>query len=75
MELSSFNIVLSSSIIFSQKKVFLIFWEIELSYNLGNGNPEKIPYISGNETFLYFRRLLIFQEVNFRARKVKRIHH
>ena len=22
----------------------------------GNGNPEKIPYISGNRTFLYFKK-------------------
>ena len=50
---------------------------MELSYILGNGNPEKIPYISGNGTFLYFekwkprknplyirkRNFLIFQEI------------
>ena len=29
---------------------------MELSYILGNGNPEKIPYISGNGTFLYFEK-------------------
>ena len=27
---------------------------MELSYVLENGNPEKIPYISGNGTLLYF---------------------
>ena len=36
--------------------------------------PKKNPYISGNGTFLYFKKLLIFQEVTFRARKVKRPH-
>ena len=29
----------------------------------GNGNPIKTPYISGNGTLLYFRKLLIFQEL------------
>ena len=37
-----------------------------------NENPEKIPYISGNGTFLYFSKFLIFQEVTFRARKNKK---
>ena len=63
MELSGSNI--KKFLIFSQKKAFLIFWGIELSYILGNGDLEKIPYISGNGTFLYFRKLLIFQEVTF----------
>ena len=37
-------------------------------------NPEKVLYISGkgNGTFLYFRKLLIFEEVTFQAQKVKR---
>ena len=37
--------------IFSQKKAFLISgkWNI-----LGNRNPEKIPDVSENGTFLYF---------------------
>ena len=30
--------------IFSQKKAFLIFWEME--------TPKKLPYISGNRNFL-----------------------
>ena len=46
MELSSSNI--KKILIFSQKKVF--------SYISGKGNPEKIPYISGNGTFSYFRK-------------------
>ena len=46
MELSSSNI--KKFLVFSQKKAFLIFWEMELLYILGNSNPEKIPYISGN---------------------------
>ena len=37
-------------------KKFLIFQETELFYISENGNPEKILYISGNGTFLYFRR-------------------
>ena len=52
--------------IFSQKKLslyfrkrnYLIFQEMELSYISGNGNPKK---------------LLIFQEVTFRARKNKKL--
>ena len=54
MELSNCNI--KKFLIFSQKKAFLIFWEMELSYILGNGNPEKISYVSGNGTFLYFMK-------------------
>ena len=34
--------------IFSQKKAFLIFWEME--------TPKKLPYISGNRTFLYYQK-------------------
>ena len=66
MELSSSNI--KKFLIFSQKKAFLIFREMELPYILGNENPEKIPYISGNGTFLYFgkrkprKNIFIFQE-------------
>ena len=39
-----------------------------------NGNPEKNPYISGYEIFLYFtkRNFLTSQEVTLPARKVKR---
>ena len=40
-------------------KQFLIFQETEFFYISGNGNPEK---------------LLIFQKVNFRSRKNKKIH-
>ena len=42
------------------------------SYISGNADPEKIPFISGNGTFLYFRKLLTFQEVTFRAPKMKK---
>ena len=38
-----------------------------------NGNPEKIHYISGNRTFLYFRKLLVFREVTFQAREIKKL--
>ena len=40
-----------------------------------NGNSDKIPYISGNVTSLYFRKLLIFQEITFRALKMKGISY
>ena len=56
MELSSSSI--KKFIIFSQKKTLLIFREMELFYISENGNPPKILYISGNGTFLYFRRNL-----------------
>ena len=69
--------VLSSSntkkfLICSQQKAFLIFQDIELFYILGYVNPEKIPYISGNQTFLYFRKILIFQEITVLAQKIKK---
>ena len=60
MKLSSFNI--KKFLIVSETKAFLIPRETE--------TPQKILYISGNGTFLYFRKLLIFQEVTFRARKI-----
>ena len=46
MELSDPNI--KKFLKFSQKKTFLIFRETE--------TPKKIPYISGNGTFLYFAK-------------------
>ena len=64
MELSSSSI--KKSLIFFKKRAFIMF--------SGNGNPEKIPYISGNETFLYFRKLLIFQKITFQARKMKKTY-
>ena len=54
MELSGSNT--KKFFIFSQKKALLIFREIELFNILGNRNPEKVPYISGNGIFLYFRK-------------------
>ena len=67
MELSNSNI--KKFLKFFQKKAFLIFWETPK-----NRSPEKILCISGNVTFLYFKKLLVFQDVTFRARKVKRTH-
>ena len=49
MELYSSNI--KKFLIFSKKKALLIFWEMELSYIFGNGNPEKISYIFSKESF------------------------
>ena len=46
MHLSSTNI--KKFILFSQKKAFPIFWETDI--------PQKIPYASGNGTFLHFRK-------------------
>ena len=44
--------------------IFNIFSKKSFSYILGNKNPEKICYISGNGTFLYFRKqnFLTFRE-------------
>ena len=36
------------------EKISYIFSKESFSYTLGNGIPEKIPYISENGTFLYF---------------------
>ena len=72
MEISGSDI--KKFLIFSQKKAFLIFQQMELSYVSRNGNTEKIPYFSGNGTFLHFRKLLIFQEVTFQVRIVKKTH-
>ena len=60
MELSCCNMKILFT--FSQKKVFLIFQEMELSYILGNGNTEKIPYFSGKGFFLLHEepKFLIF---------------
>ena len=52
MELSSPNT--ERILMFSQKKAFLILQKMERSYISGNGNTEKIPYISGKKTFLKF---------------------
>ena len=67
MELSGSS--MKKIFVFSQKKSSLIFQETKtpkkflifslkkgFSYISGNGNSEKIPYVSGNETFLYFRK-------------------
>ena len=64
MKLSSSNV---------KKKI--IFLKESLLYVSGNRNPPKIPYISGNGAFLYFRKLLIFQEVTFQALKIKVTHY
>ena len=69
MELSISNI--KKFLIFSQKKAFLIFREIELPNILENGNPEKSSYISESGTFLIFRKQklrkysLYFRKRNF----------
>ena len=54
-----------------QKKAFLIFRELELYCISRKGNPEKNPYISGNETFFIFwktkppKKSLYFRKRNF----------
>ena len=66
-------------------KRFLIFREIKLlfsksiifskesfPYILENENPKQIHYISGNGTSLCFTKLIMFQEVTFQARKIKK---
>ena len=70
IKLSNFNLLGNGN----PEKILDIFLKESFSYISGNGNPEKIFYISGNGTFLYFRKTLIFQEVTFRSRKVKITH-
>ena len=65
MELSSSNI--KKILIFSQKKAFLKFPEMEpskISHASGNGNPEKFLIFSQEKTFL------IFQETETPKRKL-----
>ena len=77
MELSSSNI--KSFLYFLKRRLFLyfgkwnffIFQETELFYILGNGNPKNIPYIPGNGN----RKKLLFQEVTFLSRKMKKTHY
>ena len=38
----------------TRKLAFLMFGEMQFLNIFGNKNPKKIPYISGNRTFLYF---------------------
>ena len=58
MELCSSDIFSKNAfLIFSQKKGFVIFGEMKLSYISENG-----------------KNVVIFQEVTFRAQKVKRTH-
>ena len=75
-------------VIFSQRKFFLIFPQMnpplfkrelekikkiyheKISYISGNGNPEKSFYVSGNRTFLCFRKLFIFLVVTFQDQKL-----
>ena len=40
----------------SNIKKSLVFFLKKFSYISRNGNPEKILYILGNGTFLYFRK-------------------
>ena len=53
------------------QKISYIFSKESCSYISGNENPEKIFFISGNRNP---KRRFIFQEVTFRAQKVKIIH-
>ena len=39
------------------------------SYIPGKGNPSKTLSVSGNGTILYFKKLLIIQEVTFLTQK------
>ena len=44
---------LKKILIFSQKKTFLIFQEMELFYVLRNRKPEKMSYILSKESFYF----------------------
>ena len=63
-----YSSIIKKFLIFSQKKVFLIFQEVELSHILGNTNPKS------RKNSLYFRKwfFLTFKEVTFRVRKIKK---
>ena len=67
MELSSSNI--KKFLIFSQKKDFLIFRETETPKKFLIFQERELSYISGNGNP---KRLLIFEEVTFQARKMKK---
>ena len=69
MELSLPNV--RRFLIFSQKKTFLIFQKTESPKKFFYTPGTKLSYISGNGNT---KKLLIFQKVTFRARKVKRTH-
>ena len=64
-----------------------IFSKESFSYISGNGNSEKIPYISGNKTFLYLKtesnfhisgskfsslKIFLFWEVELSSPKLKK---
>ena len=67
MELSSSNF--KEFPIFSQKKTFVIFRETETPKFFFTFQDAKLSYISGNGNT---KKLLIFQEVTFRTRKIKK---
>ena len=56
-------------LIFSQKKAFLIFRETETPKKFFIFQETELAYISGNGNP---KKLLIFQKVTFRARKIKK---
>ena len=58
-------------LIFSQKKVVLIFREMETPKKLFIFQETELSYISRNEAFL-INISLIFQEVTFQARKIEK---
>ena len=58
----------------SNIKIFpYVFSKESSSYTPENGTPKKIPYVSGNGTFIYFRKLLTFHGVTFQAQKMKKL--
>ena len=75
-------------LICSQKKVFLIFPEMnpalftprKISYTSGNGNPEKASFIFSKESFYYIlgngnhKNFFIFRNGTFPAQKMKKTY-
>ena len=59
-----------NSLYFRKRNIF-IFWETDTPKKILIFQETKLPYISGNGNS---KKLLIFQEVTFRARKIKRTH-
>ena len=58
------TLIIRNFLYFLQKKKKIFFY-----FRKKN---EQIPFISGNGTFLYFKKLLIFQEVTFKAQKLRK---
>ena len=81
-EINFLALILRNFLYFLKRKLFLFFRKRNFLKFQDTETPKKIFifqetelfYISGNGTFLYFRKRLIFQEVTFQAQKMKKTH-